>query len=167
MNNENENENQKQELTLETVAAYWTHRGFVGKELAIRIAETMSRGEIVDNGNDACKVCEQMAAKKKVGRKRINLDPIKVKRLAAQGLSQKQIARSLGVSWNTLNRNRKRSKSFNEAFEQGVADGLDAVTNSLFEQALDGNTTASIFFLKNRDEARWRDRVETTHFPRS
>ena len=104
-----------------------------------------------------------MAAKKKVGRKRINLDPIKVKRLAAQGLSQKQIARSLGVSWNTLNRNRKRSKSFNEAFEQGVADGLDAVTNSLFEQALDGNTTASIFFLKNRDEARWRDRVETTH----
>jgi len=104
-----------------------------------------------------------MAVKKKVGRKRINLDPIKVKRLAAQGLSQKQIARSLGVSWNTLNRNRKRSKSFNEAFEQGVADGLDAVTNSLFEQALDGNTTASIFFLKNRDEARWRDRVETTH----
>jgi|TARA_B100000700_G_C14467025_1_gene588831 transcriptional regulator with XRE-family HTH domain len=104
-----------------------------------------------------------MAVKKKVGRKRIDLDPIKVKRLAAQGLSQKQIARSLGVSWNTLNRNRKRSKSFNEAFEQGVADGLDAVTNSLFEQALDGNTTASIFFLKNRDEARWRDRVETTH----
>ena len=104
-----------------------------------------------------------MAAKKKVGRKRIDLDPVKVKRLAAQGLSQKQIARSLGVSWNTLNRNRKRSKSFNEAFEQGVADGLDAVTNSLFEQALDGNTTASIFFLKNRDEARWRDRVETTH----
>jgi len=104
-----------------------------------------------------------MAAKKKVGRKRIDLDPIKVKRLAAQGLSQKQIARSLGVSWNTLNRNRKRSKSSNEAFEQGVADGLDAVTNSLFEQALDGNTTASIFFLKNRDEARWRDRVETTH----
>ena len=104
-----------------------------------------------------------MVAEKKVGRKRIDLDPIKVKRLAAQGLSQKQIARSLGVSWNTLNRNRKRSKSFNEAFEQGVADGLDAVTNSLFEQALDGNTTASIFFLKNRDEARWRDRVETTH----
>ena len=104
-----------------------------------------------------------MTVKKKVGRKRIDLDPIKVKRLAAQGLSQKQIARSLGVSWNTLNRNRKRSKSFNEAFEQGVADGLDAVTNSLFEQALDGNTTASIFFLKNRDEARWRDRVETTH----
>lgn len=104
-----------------------------------------------------------MAVKKKVGRKRIDLDPIKVKRLAAQGLSQKQIARSLGVSWNTLNRNRKRSKSFNEAFEQGVADGLDAVTNSLFEQALDGNTTASIFFLKNRDEARWRDRVETSH----
>lgn len=60
MDNENktETENQKQELTLESAAAYWTHRGFVGKQLAIKIAETMSRGEIVDNGNDACKVCE-------------------------------------------------------------------------------------------------------------
>ena len=60
MDNENksETENQNQELTLESVAAYWTHRGFVGKQLAIKIAETMNRGEIVDNGNDACKVCE-------------------------------------------------------------------------------------------------------------
>ena len=104
-----------------------------------------------------------MATKKKVGRKRIYLDPEKVRRLAAQGLSQKQISRSLGVSWNTLNRNRKRSKDFNAAYEQGVAEGLSNVTNSLYEQALDGNTTASIFFLKNRDENRWRDRVETTH----
>ena len=104
-----------------------------------------------------------MATKKKVGRKRIYLDPEKVRRLAAQGLSQKQISRSLGVSWNTLNRNRKRSKDFNGAYEQGVAEGLSNVTNSLYEQALEGNTTASIFFLKNRDENRWRDRVETTH----
>ena len=104
-----------------------------------------------------------MATKKKVGRKRIYLDPEKVRRLAAQGLSQKQISRSLGVSWNTLNRNRKRSKDFNAAYEQGVAEGLSNVTNSLYEQALEGNTTASIFFLKNRDENRGRDRVETTH----
>ena len=104
-----------------------------------------------------------MATKKKVGRKRIYLDPEKVRRLAAQGLSQKQISRSLGVSWNTLNRNRKRSKDFNAAYEQGAAEGLSNVTNSLYEQALEGNTTASIFFLKNRDENRWRDRVETTH----
>ena len=104
-----------------------------------------------------------MATKKKVGRKRIYLDPEKVRRLAAQGLSQKQISRSLGVSWNTLNRNRKRSKDFNAAYEQGVAEGLSNVTNSLYEQALEGNTTASIFFLKHRDENRWRDRVETTH----
>ena len=69
----------------------------------------------------------------------------------------------MGVAWGTLNANRKRSKEFNAAYEQGVAEGLDAVTNSLYEQALDGNTTASIFFLKNRDENRWRDRVETTH----
>jgi IS30 family transposase len=101
--------------------------------------------------------------KGRVGRKKIVLDPIKVKRLAAQGLSQKQIAKAMGCAWSTLNANRKRSKDFNAAYEQGVAEGLSAVTNSLYEQALDGNTTASIFFLKNRDDSRWRDRVETTH----
>ncbi len=101
--------------------------------------------------------------KGRVGRKKIVLDPNKVRRLAAQGLSQKQISKAMGVAWGTLNANRKRSKEFNAAYEQGVAEGLDAVTNSLYEQALDGNTTASIFFLKNRDENRWRDRVETTH----
>ena len=104
-----------------------------------------------------------MTVKKKVGRKRIDLNPEKGRRLAAQGLSQKQIAKAMGVSWNTLSRNRKRSKDFNAAYEQGVAEGLSSVTNSLYEQALGGNTTASIFFLKNRDENRWRDRVETTH----
>ena len=100
-----------------------------------------------------------MTVKKKVGRKRIDLNPEKVRRLAAQGLSQKQIAKAMGVSWNTLSRNRKRSKDFNAAYEQGVAEGLSSVTNSLYEQALGGNTTASIFFHKNREENRRRDRV--------
>jgi hypothetical protein len=48
----------KQELSIETVAKYWSHRGFVGRELAYRIQETLRLGEIVDDSNDACKVCE-------------------------------------------------------------------------------------------------------------
>ena len=58
MNNENENENQKQELDVETVAAYWSHRGYVGMSLSHKIMDTLERGEIIDDNNDACKVCE-------------------------------------------------------------------------------------------------------------
>tara|TARA_R100001463_G_scaffold8717_4_gene26568 strand:- start:4539 stop:5528 length:990 start_codon:yes stop_codon:yes gene_type:complete len=45
-------------ISVETVAKYWSHRGFVGKELAYRIQETLKTGELVDDSNDACKVCE-------------------------------------------------------------------------------------------------------------
>jgi len=58
MNEEQDQEKQEQELNIEYVAHYWKHRGFVGSELARRIQETLERGEIVDNYNDACRVCE-------------------------------------------------------------------------------------------------------------
>jgi hypothetical protein len=48
----------KEELNVETVANYWSHRGFVGSELAHRIQESLKLGELVDDSNDACKVCE-------------------------------------------------------------------------------------------------------------
>ena len=55
---ENENQDKKEELNIETIAAYWSHRGFVGMELGHKIMDTLDRGEIVDDDNDACKVCE-------------------------------------------------------------------------------------------------------------
>ena len=66
------------------------------------------------------------------------------------------------MSWGVIDRNRKRSKEFNDALKNGRAKGLAKVTNSLFNSANDGNVTAQIFYLKNRDESNWRDRVETT-----
>jgi|TARA_R110000751_G_scaffold137833_2_gene241338 hypothetical protein len=96
------------------------------------------------------------------GRKRIIIKPEAVEQLAAQGLGPTQIARALGVSWGVIDRNRKRSKEFNDALKNGRAKGLAKVTNSLFKSANGGNVTAQIFYLKNRDESNWRDRVETT-----
>ena len=98
-----------------------------------------------------------------MGRKRIKIDPKKVRELASRGLGPTQIARALGVSWHTIDKNRKRSKEFNEAIENGKAEGLAEVTNSLFESANSGNVTAQIFYLKNRDTTNWMDRVETNH----
>ena len=100
--------------------------------------------------------------RKKPGRKLINIDIEQVERLASQGLGNTQIARALGVSWDTLDRNRKRSAEFEEALKRGQARGLATVTNSLYQSANDGNVTAQIFYLKNRDSNAWADKVETT-----
>ena len=100
---------------------------------------------------------------KKVGRKRINLDLEQVENLASRGLGTTQIARALGVSWDTIDRNRKRSAEFEDALKRGQAKGLATVTNSLFTSATDGNVTAQIFYLKNQDPKNWKDRQETVH----
>ena len=44
-----------------------------------------------------------------------------------------------------------------EFYKKGQAKGLAEVSNALYEQALNGSTGASCFFLKNRDPDRWSD----------
>ena len=100
---------------------------------------------------------------KKVGRKRIELDLEQVENLASRGLGTTQIARALGVSWNTIDRNRKRLGEFEDALKRGQAKGLAQVTNSLFTSATDGNVTAQIFYLKNQDPKTWKDRQEVVN----
>ena len=101
---------------------------------------------------------------KKAGRKPIVLDLDKVEQLAARGLGPTQIARALGISWDTLDRNRKRNAEFEETLKRGRAKGLAQVTNSLFKSATEsGNVTAQIFYLKNQDPSTWSDRNEVNH----
>jgi hypothetical protein len=47
-----------------------------------------------------------------------------------------------------------------EAIKRGQASGISQVTNFLFDQAENGNTSAAIFYLKNR--AHWKDKHEHT-----
>ena len=97
---------------------------------------------------------------KKPGRKRIDLDMAEVERLASRGLGPTQIARSLGVSWSTIDRNRKRSAEFDEVIKKGKARGISMVTDALMQSATEGNVTAQIFYLKNRDSEHWKDRTD-------
>ena len=98
------------------------------------------------------------------GRKRIKIDLEQVENLASRGLGNSQIARALGVSWNTIDRNRKRSEDFEESIKKGKARGLAQVTNALFESATEKNSVvAQIFYLKNQDPKIWKDRVENVH----
>ncbi len=48
---DNEIVDEEQELHVETVAAYWSHRGYVGMSLSHKIMDTLERGEIIDDSN--------------------------------------------------------------------------------------------------------------------
>ena len=90
--------------------------------------------------------------------KEIDLD--KLYNLAKIGLSEDQIATSLGVSLSTIARRKRECDIFATTLKAGKQRGIDAVTNALFEGATGDkpNTSAQIFFLKNR--AGWRDKTE-------
>jgi len=105
-----------------------------------------------------------MEAKKKPGRKAINLDHNEIERLAGMGLNERQICASLGINPSTLTR-KKHIKSIKNALEKGRAKAIAQVSSKLFDNALEGKETSAIFFLKNRDPDNWKDRniLETNH----
>lgn len=85
-------------------------------------------------------------------------DPEKVEALAAQGLTVEQIASCLGMSRSTLYERMGSESDVSDAIKAGRAKGIATVTNALFQSAKGGNTTAQIFYLKNRQPEEWRDR---------
>ena len=78
--------------------------------------------------------------------------------MAANGLTQQQIADSLGISVSTLYGRKRESEEFEEAIKRGKAKGVALVTNELMKQVKSGNVTAMIFFLKAR--AGWKEKNE-------
>lgn len=89
----------------------------------------------------------------------------KVQGLAARGLTRKQISASLGISESLRCRLMNNEPEFKEALETGEAQGISLVTSYLMNSARDGNVTAQIFYLKNRDPENWKDRreIDATH----
>lgn len=88
------------------------------------------------------------------------IDYEKLYNLAKIGLSEEQIAISLGISVSTIARRKRDDDTFAETLKAGKQAGITSVTNSLFESATADkpNTSAQIFYLKNRGG--WRDRSE-------
>jgi hypothetical protein len=87
----------------------------------------------------------------------------KTEDLASQGLNRDEIARCLGISPTTLYKYKRKDAQFANALKNGRAKGLAVITNALFEKAKAGDTTAMIFYLKNRDPEHWRDRRAFDH----
>ncbi len=86
---------------------------------------------------------------------KIQIDLAKVESLAANGLTQEQIAAALGISESTLTKRKKENTDFTDAIKRGKAKGIALVTNKLMESIKGGNMTAMIFFLKT--QAGWKE----------
>ena len=85
-------------------------------------------------------------------------DLAEVERLASLGLTREQIAAALGASASTVYNRLRDDEEFSEAVKRGEALGIGAVASKLMDQINEGNTTATIFYLKSR--AGWRESSE-------
>ena len=82
------------------------------------------------------------------------------RRFMAQGLTKEQCAGALGISVSTFMLHQAENSEFSESIKGGEAEGVQQVTNALYEKAtIDRDNTAMIFYLKNR--AGWVDKTET------
>ena len=83
--------------------------------------------------------------------------------MAKRGWTDEQMAELLGVTEQTLNNWKSKHRKFFESLKNAKEYADDLVVKSLYEQALDGNTTAMIFWLKNRQPGKWRDKQDLEH----
>ena len=87
----------------------------------------------------------------------------KAESLSAQGLTMEQIALSLGMGERTLYEKVRDYTQFSQAIEAGRAKGIAQVTNALFKKASEGDVSAQKYYLNNRDNANWKDRINNEH----
>ena len=84
-------------------------------------------------------------------------------KLAAQGLTMEQIALTLGMGRATLYDKKAAFSEFSDAIEAGRSKGIAQITNALFKKANEGDVAAQKYYLNNRDNRNWKDKVITEH----
>lgn len=80
---------------------------------------------------------------------------------ARDGLTDEQIAERMGIQRPTLYDWKNKYADISDALKKGKEVIDYQVENALLQKALDGDTTAQIFWLKNRKAKTWRDKQET------
>ena len=79
---------------------------------------------------------------------------------ARNGLTDEQISHNMGIAPKTLWEWKNKYSNIGSALKKGKEVIDLEVENALLKNALDGNITAQIYWLKNRRPKEWRDRVE-------
>lgn len=77
---------------------------------------------------------------------------------ARDGLTDQQIAHNMGITATTLYDWKNKFSNISESLKKGKEVVDYEVENALLKKALSGDTTAQIFWLKNRRPAKWKDR---------
>jgi hypothetical protein len=101
-----------------------------------------------------------MKLKRSVRIEDVNLEQVEI--IASLGLTDEEIAVILGISPRTLNY-WKKNPAFLQSLKRGKLKADFQITKSLYEKAKNGDTTAIIFWLKNRRPDLWRDRQNVEH----
>jgi len=86
--------------------------------------------------------------------------PDQAKRLCLLGYTDKELAEFFKVCESTINNWKHDHPEFLESIKDGKENADCEVVESLYEKACDGDTTAQIFWLKNRQSKNWRDKQE-------
>jgi len=74
-----------------------------------------------------------------------------------KGLTDQQIADNIGINVRTLDKWKVRYRQIGQALKRGKEHANYAVENALLRKAIDGNTTAMIFWLKNNYREKYSD----------
>lgn len=108
-----------------------------------------------------------MDFKRKVGDKVARIDEwlqedklILLEGWARDGLTEEQISTNMGIGRTTLYEWKQKEPNIMNALKKGKAVVDFEVENALLKNALEGNVTAQIFWLKNRKKDQWREKIE-------
>lgn len=79
---------------------------------------------------------------------------------ARNGLIDEQIAKNMGISRSTLDVWKNKYSDISDALKKGKEIVDYEVENALYQNAIGGNVTAQIFWLKNRKRKEWKEAPE-------
>ena len=79
---------------------------------------------------------------------------------AREGLTDEQIANNLGICKTTFYKFKEEHSELSELLKKGKEVVDYQVENALLKNALEGNTTAQIYWLNNRKPKQWRNKQD-------
>ena len=86
-----------------------------------------------------------------------------IKGWCRDGLTEEEIAKRLGIAYSTFKKYKSDYPALSAVLKEGKEVADYRVENALYEKALGGDTTAMIFWLKNRRAKQWREKQEIDH----
>lgn len=89
-------------------------------------------------------------AEKRQTKPKAQIDLTELEQYAASGLSNEEIAESLGISSRTFYNHKGESADFAEAIKKGRLKAHVAVSNKLYGLCMSGNITAIVWYEKSR-----------------